>query len=64
MREDFEHKVALKAVQNLGKADVILIDGSIFGRMSHVFIPISIPEREDFMIGYVESFNKLLENMC
>jgi len=61
MREHLEHKVALKAAKNLGKDDVILIDGSIFGRMSHVFVPINIPEREDFMISYVESFHKLLK---
>ncbi|MHA1665463.1 MAG: DNA double-strand break repair nuclease NurA [Candidatus Njordarchaeales archaeon] len=61
MREHLEHKVALKAANKLGDSDVILIDGSIFGRMSHVFMPINILGREDFMVKYVELFYELLE---
>jgi len=61
MREHLEHEVALEAIQNLSAGDTVLIDGSIFGRMTHVFRVLRIPGREDFMFNYIETFQALLE---
>ena len=61
MREHLEHLTALEATRNLGQEDFILIDGSIFGRMNHVFQVLDIPDKEDFMSTYVETFYNLLD---
>jgi len=63
MREHLEHLTALEAAKNLGPGDIILIDGSIFGRMNHVFQVLDIPGKEDFMLTYVETFYNLF-NTC
>ena len=59
-REHLEHLSALEVAQGLSSGDTILIDGSIFGRMSHVLKAIDIPGRQDFIIDYVEAFHELL----
>ena len=61
VREHLEHEVALEAIQELKGEDAILIDGSIFGRMLHVFKILKIPGKEDFMIQYVRTLHQLLE---
>jgi len=59
VREHAEHVAALEAVRDLERGDALLVDGSLFGRMLHVFRPLRIPGREDFMVDYVETFSKL-----
>jgi len=61
MREHLEHLTALEAAKNLGQGDFILIDGSIFGRMNHVFRALDIPGKEDFMLTYVETLYNLFD---
>ena len=60
VREHLEHLAALEAAKNLDHGDFILIDGTVFGRMNHVFQVLDIPGREDFMLSYVETFYSLL----
>ncbi len=60
-REYLEHLAALDAAKNLGQGGFILIDGSIFGRIIHVFRTLDIPGKEDFMVTYVETLYDLLD---
>lgn len=59
-REHSEHLAAMEAIQSLNPGDAILIDGSIFGRMTHVFRALEIPGKEDFMLTYVKTFYQFL----
>jgi len=59
VREHLEHLAALEASEKLGKGDFILIDGSIFGRMNHIFQTLDVAGKEDFMLSYIETFYNL-----
>ncbi|MEM3994717.1 MAG: DNA double-strand break repair nuclease NurA [Thermofilum sp.] len=58
LREHLEHEVALEAVEE--GADLVLLDGSLFGRMSHVVRELSVDGREGFLLDYVETYGQLL----
>jgi hypothetical protein len=58
VREHVEHLVALEALEE--GADLLLIDGSLYGRMIHVIRELEVEGREDFMLEYVEAYSKLL----
>ncbi|MHA1249102.1 MAG: DNA double-strand break repair nuclease NurA, partial [Candidatus Helarchaeota archaeon] len=57
-----EHLVALKAIED-GFKGTLLIDGSIFGRMSHVPIELDLVYNKGWMIEYFRTLMKLL-NSC
>jgi len=57
-REHMEHLAALDAIEE--GADLVLIDGSLFGRMSHVLRELRVDGREDFLLEYVETYGELL----
>lgn len=59
-REHVEHQAALKALENMDQGDLLLIDGSLYGRMLHVFRPLKIHGLEHFLAEYVDTYHKLL----
>ncbi len=58
VREHVEHLAALEALE--AGAELVLIDGSLYGRMIHVLREIDIPGREDFLMDYVKTYSELL----
>ncbi|MHA1284850.1 MAG: DNA double-strand break repair nuclease NurA, partial [Promethearchaeota archaeon] len=56
-----EHLVALKAIED-GFKGTLLIDGSIFGRMSHVPIELDLVYNKGWMIEYFRTLMKLLDS--
>jgi len=60
MREKLEHEVALSVAKKLDEEDIILIDGSLLGRMLHVFNPLDVPGRGDVIVDYVNVFSSFL----
>lgn len=58
LREHLEHVAALRALED--GADLVMIDGSLYGRMSHVLRELEVEGREGFMLEYVETYGKLL----
>ena len=57
-----EHSVAIQAI-NKGFTKCILIDGSIYGRLSHLPMELNLDNNKGFMIQYFETYLNLLE-MC
>ena len=60
VREHVEHLVALEALED--GADLLLIDGSLYGRMIHVIRELKVEGREDFMLEYAEAYSELLSS--
>lgn len=58
--EHTEHLVAQKSMQDEGR-DVLLIDGSLFGRMAHLPMEFKLQNNQDFMVTYFEAYMNLLE---
>lgn len=58
LREHLEHLAALDAVE--GGAELVLLDGSLYGRMIHVIRELEVEGREDFLLEYVEAYGELL----
>ena len=58
LREHLEHEVALEAVDE--GAGLVMLDGSLFGRMSHVIRELNVEGREGFILDYVETYGQLL----
>lgn len=58
VREHVEHLAAIEAVEE--GADLLLIDGSLYGRMTHVICELRVEGREDFIMEYVETYSRLL----
>jgi NurA-like 5'-3' nuclease len=60
--ESLEYKVAIQAIEksNLSKS-VILIDGSLYGRLTHLPRDLPAEGMKDFMLDYFESYFRLLE---
>ncbi len=58
LREHLEHLAALDAVE--GGADLVLLDGSLYGRMVHVLRELDVEGREDFLLEYVKTYGELL----
>lgn len=60
VREHVEHLVSLRALDE--GADLLLVDGSLYGRMIHVIRELEVEGREDFMLEYVETYSELLSS--
>jgi len=58
VREHVEHLAALEALEE--GADLLMLDGSLYGRMIHVIRELNVEGREDFMVEYVETYSELL----
>ena len=58
LREHLEHLAALDALE--GGAELVLLDGSLYGRMIHVIRELEVEGREDFLLEYVETYGELL----
>lgn len=56
--EHTEHKVAIKEL-NKHDYDVLLLDGSLFGRLMH--LPSDQPVKSDFLLEYKETLTKLIK---
>ena len=54
MREHLEHLAGLEAVER--GAETVLIDGSLYARMTHVLREINVDGYEDFMFEYIETY--------
>ncbi|MEM3137381.1 MAG: DNA double-strand break repair nuclease NurA [Thermofilaceae archaeon] len=61
VREHVEHLAALEALEE--GAELLLIDGSLYGRMIHVIRELDIPGREDFVMDYVKTYSELLSKV-
>lgn len=61
VREHVEHLAALEALEK--GAELLLIDGSLYGRMIHVIRELDIPGREDFVMNYVKTYSELLSKV-
>ncbi len=59
--EHIEHQVALEAVQEASDVDLVLIDGSLYGRITHVPISFNYPDEKELYLRYMQTFMELLE---
>ena len=59
--EHIEHQVALEAVQDTSDVDLILLDGSLYGRITHVQIGFNYPGERDLYLKYLQTFMQLLD---
>jgi hypothetical protein len=59
--EHIEHQVALEAVQEAADVDLVLLDGSLYGRITHVPISFNYPGEQDLYLRYMQTFMELLE---
>jgi hypothetical protein len=59
--EHIEHQAALEAVQEASDVDLLLIDGSLYGRITHVPIAFNYPGERDLYLRYLETFMQLLD---
>ena len=60
MMEWLEHSIAIEAINN-GFEGLILVDGSIYGRIAHIPIEINFVNNRAFMIKYFEAIITLFE---
>ena len=59
--EHLEHQVALEAVQVSSDVDLVLLDGSLYGRITHVPISFNYPGERDLYLRFMQTFIQLLE---
>jgi hypothetical protein len=59
--EHLEHEVALMALQDYSDIDVLLIDGSLYGRTLHVPMVFNYPGERDLYLQFIQTFNQLIE---
>lgn len=59
--EHLEHQVALEAVQTSSEVDLVLLDGSLYGRITHVPIAFNYPGERDLYLRFMQTFIRLLE---
>ncbi|MCD6457930.1 MAG: DNA double-strand break repair nuclease NurA [Thermoproteales archaeon] len=62
VREHLEHVLALKCIEKFSsdrKLKVVILDGSLYGRMAHLPKDLEIPGHEDFMLDYIEIYHRL-----
>jgi hypothetical protein len=59
--EMFEFEVALEALKNGFEGDAILLDGSLYGRVSHVPIESKVEEERDALLHYFRVYRDLLD---
>ncbi|MCS7105595.1 MAG: DNA double-strand break repair nuclease NurA [Thermofilaceae archaeon] len=60
VREHLEHLIGIEAVEN--GASLIMLDGSLFGRMVHVLRELEVDGREDIMLEYMEVYGEMISN--
>lgn len=58
--EHLEHLVALEVLRE-DDPDVIMIDGSLYGRVVHMPRDTNIQGHNSFMVDYIDTYSKLLE---
>jgi hypothetical protein len=61
--EMLEFKVALESLKAGFDGEIILLDGSLYGRVSHVPIESKVEEERDFLLHYFRAYKELL-NTC
>lgn len=61
LREYNEHKIALKALTNHNDVEYILLDGSIYGRLLHVFKKYNVKGYKKFILEYYNILLKLIK---
>ncbi len=59
--EHIEHQVALEAVQSASDVDLVLLDGSLYGRITHVPIAFNYAGERELYLRYMQTFIQLLE---
>jgi hypothetical protein len=59
--EHLEHQVALEAVQSAQDVDLVLLDGSLYGRITHVPISFNYPGERELYLRFMQTFIQLLE---
>ncbi|MFX1562376.1 MAG: DNA double-strand break repair nuclease NurA [Promethearchaeota archaeon] len=59
--EHVEHEVALEALNDFSDVNLVLIDGSLYGRTLHVPMSFNYPGERDLYLKYMETFDQLLE---
>ena len=53
--------MALEAVQDTSDVDLILLDGSLYGRITHVQIGFNYPGERDLYLKYLQTYMQLLD---
>ncbi|MFX0168880.1 MAG: DNA double-strand break repair nuclease NurA [Candidatus Hodarchaeota archaeon] len=59
--EHIEHQVALEAIRETSDVDLVLIDGSLYGRITHVPISFNYPGERALYLQYMQTFIQLIE---
>ena len=59
--EHVEHQAALEAIRDTSDVDLLLIDGSLYGRITHVPISFNYPGERALYLRYMQTFIQLLE---
>lgn len=59
--EHVEHQVALETIKSSDDVELVLVDGSLYGRISHVPISYAYPGEEELYLRYMQTFIQLLE---
>lgn len=62
--EMLEFEAALEALKRGFDGDAILLDGSLYGRVSHVFIESKVDEERDSLLHYFRVYKELLDACC
>jgi hypothetical protein len=59
--EHIEHQVVLETIRETSEVDLVLIDGSLYGRITHVPISFNYPGERALYLRYMQTFIQLLE---
>ncbi|MBS7644414.1 DNA double-strand break repair nuclease NurA [Candidatus Bathyarchaeota archaeon] len=59
--EMLEFEVALESLKNGFNGDAVLLDGSLYGRVSHVPIESKVEEERDVLLRYFKVYKELLD---
>ncbi|MEM2673512.1 MAG: DNA double-strand break repair nuclease NurA [Candidatus Bathyarchaeia archaeon] len=62
--EMLEFEVILKALQDGFDGDVIMLDGSLYGRASHLPMEFKVEEERDALLHYFRIYKELLDFCC
>ncbi|MFX1474731.1 MAG: DNA double-strand break repair nuclease NurA [Promethearchaeota archaeon] len=62
LRSEFcEHEAILDALNDSDDVDVVLVDGSLYGRINHVPEPFNYRGERDLYLRFMDTFSKLVE---
>lgn len=59
-REYIEHLLAMRCLDNSEEDTIVMLDGSIYGRMSHIPMDTGINNFQSFMLNYIDTFYEML----